>query len=96
MTNNLDDFPANAFLDTGVVRLSPDQFLSTLYLSKTPGVLRVLEFSRKKLTAPPLDKGQYVAILVKNHCERLARLVAVQWGVPCPKRRKDGTLTYDE
>jgi hypothetical protein len=96
VTKNLDDFPVDAFLNTEVVRLSPDKFLTDLYAQKPSDVLAVLEFSRQKLATPRLDHTKYVAVLVKNDCPRLAERMALQWGVPCPKRRKDGTLFYEE
>jgi len=96
VTNNLDDFPVSAFSNTRVVRLSPDEFLADLYAQQPSDVLAVLEFSRQKLTTPRLDYTKYVAVLVKNDCQRLAELAARQWEVACPKRHKDGTLFYEE
>jgi hypothetical protein len=70
-------------------------FVDALYAAEPKRVARVVEICRKKLKSPPLDKAQYVAVLVSHGCTGLAKALSNSWNVECPEMAKDGTLYFD-
>jgi hypothetical protein len=49
VTNNLKDFPLQAFEGTQIVRFSPAEYLDALFNEESTQVLAVIEGGRKKL-----------------------------------------------
>lgn len=94
VTNNLKDFPLQAFQGTHIVRFSPAEHLDALYSEEPKLVFSVIEGCRKKLKAPKTTREQYVAILFKNGCRTLAAQIAAKWAVECPVADKAGNLYY--
>jgi hypothetical protein len=95
VTKNVIDFPTHAFAETQVTRYSLNDYIDALYAAEPEHVTKVAEGCRKKLKAPPLDREDYVAVLMKHSCSRLAQGLAKTWGVECPQVAKDGTLYYE-
>lgn len=94
VTNNLKDFPLEAFQETLITRFSPAEYLDALYSEEPRLVFSVIEGCRKKLKAPKTTREQYVAILFKNGCRTLAAQIAAKWSVECPVADKAGNLYY--
>ncbi|WP_349745284.1 hypothetical protein [Roseateles cavernae] len=93
VTENLKDFPPEAFGATGVLLATPSDFLRNLYREERDIVLSVAEHCRAKLKSPPRTQEGYVGVLMKLNCE-LGRDLGHAWGVACPVRLANGTLVY--
>lgn len=87
VTRNIKDFPAEAFGSTKVSPYSPGRYIDGLYAEEPKQVIKVAEGCRRKLKRPPLDKEQYVAVLMVHRCVELAGGLAALWSVECPDRR---------
>lgn len=94
VTKNVVDFPQKAFVGTEVTRYSMAAYLDELYAHSPDLLVKVAEGCRKKLQAPRLTRTEYVAVLMKNGCPKLAQALAERWRVECPVMAKDGTLYY--
>jgi hypothetical protein len=94
VTSNLKDFPEKAFEDTLVSVISPGAYVDCLYAALPERVIRGAEGCRKKLRNPPVSAEQYVAMLMKHRCVKLAQALAVKWNVECPAIASDGSLYY--
>ena len=95
VTQNVDDFPQEAFKSTAVTRYSMSGYLEALHLEDPAPVVSVVEGCRKKLKAPKLTREEYVGVLMKNGCHAIAQAMATRWNVECPAVAKDGTLYYE-
>jgi len=94
VTKNVADFPRKAFAGTEVTRYSMAEYLDELYAESPDLMARVAEGCRKKLHAPKLTRTEYIAVLMKNGCKKLALALAERWRVECPIPTRDGTLYY--
>ena len=94
VTNNLTDFPQDAFAGTQVATYSPAVYLEGLHREEATAVAAILERCRAKLKAPPLTRAEYVAVLVKHGCSGIATAMARKWRVECPVVDRHGALRY--
>ena len=95
VTKNVKDFPHAAFTGTNIICFSTADYLDALYAEEPERVLEVIEGCRKKLKAPKVTREEYVAILVKHGCDRMAQTLAKKWSVECPLKDKAGNLYYE-
>jgi hypothetical protein len=95
VTNNVVDFPQKAFFGTEVTRYSMAAYLDELHADSPDLLAKVAESCRKKLRAPKLTRTEYVAVLMKNGCLKLAQALAERWRVERPVMAKDGALYYE-
>ena len=94
VTNNLTDFPQDAFAGTQVATYSPAAYLEDLHRAEAAAVPAAIERCRAKLKAPPLTRTEYVAVLVKHGCSGIATALARKWRVECPAVDRHGALRY--
>ena len=73
VTWNLKDFPSRALKPYGIVAMSPDQFLSELFVLYPTAILEALSEQRRRLKNPPQSSAQFLESLER---QGLTRFVA--------------------
>lgn len=79
VTSNLKDFPSQAFDQSQVACMDPDEFRMKVFQASPKLFVKTAEECRKKLKAPPLTRREYVGVIGRNGCPTIAAALTDRW-----------------
>ena len=92
LTNNIKDFPTEAFLGTPITVCRPGEYIDYLFSLYPTTVMDVAVRCHHKLIKPPYEPVRYLGVLVAQGCSNLAAALSKLWGCPCPQIGTDNQI----
>ena len=92
LTNNIKDFPTEAFFGTPITVCRPGDYIDYLFSLYPSRVMDVASSCRHKLIRPPYEPARYLEVLVAIGCLNLATALSKLWDCPCPQIGTDNLI----